>query len=111
MVFRGVLSGFVALPAALYTDLMLSWKRTVSDNHSTVFKPLEKSYRIIQICVEQMLCLDRKQSYSHSYYHRNTGMKVYSPDVNIVYGSDQNRASHLLKVTGASNNNCLHVHE
>ncbi len=48
-------------------------------------------------------------SYSHScYYHRNTGMKVYSSDINIdVYSSDQNRASHLLKVTGASNNVCV----
>ncbi len=44
-------------------------------------------------------------SYSHSYYHRKTGMKVNSSDINTdVYTSDQNRASHLLKVTGASNN-------
>ncbi len=32
-------------------------------------------------------------------------MKVYSLDINIdVYGSDQNRANPLLKVTGALNN-------
>ncbi len=35
-------------------------------------------------------------------------MKVYSLDVNIdVYGSDQNRANHLLKVICASNNVCV----
>ncbi len=35
-------------------------------------------------------------------------MKVYSSDINIdVYGSDQNRANHILKETGASNKVCL----
>ncbi len=30
--------------------------------------------------------------YSHSCYHRNTGIKVNSSDINTdVYGSDQNR--------------------
>ncbi len=40
--------------------------------------------------------------------HRNTGIKVYSSATNIdVYGSDQNRTTHLLKATGASNNVCV----
>ncbi len=44
-------------------------------------------------------------SYSYSYDHKNTGIKVYSSDINIdVYSSNQNRANHLLKVTSVSNN-------
>jgi len=31
--------------------------------------------------------------------HRRTGIKVYSSDMNtVVYGSDQYRANHLIKV-------------
>ncbi len=47
-------------------------------------------------------------SSSHSYYHRNTGMKVYSSYINTdVYGSKQNSTNPLLKVTGALNNVCV----
>ncbi len=73
-------------------------------------KPLEKSYRNIQISVRA--AANRADSYrvwvtasqtvfsttqyyfciSHSYYHRNTGIKFNSSDINTdVYGSDQNR--------------------
>ncbi len=89
-------------------------------------KTLKKSYRNIQICIRaaadpesrQLTCLGKKklhkQSFQLQYYfcltviHRNTGIKVYSSATNIdVYGSDQNRATHLLKATGASNNVCV----
>ncbi len=71
-------------------------------------KPLEKSYRNIQISVRA--AANRADSYrvwvtasqtvfsttqyyfciSHSYYHRNTGIKDNSSDINTdVYGSDR----------------------
>ncbi len=90
-------------------------------------KTLKKSYRNIQICIRaaadpesrQLTCLGKKKLHKQSFQlhsiisrltviHRNTGIKVYSSATNIdVYGSDQNRATHLLKATGASNNVCV----
>ncbi len=87
-------------------------------------KTLKKSYRNIQICIRaaadpesrQLTCLGKKKLHKQSFqlhsiisvFHRNTGIKVYSSATNIdVYGSDQNRATHLLKATGASNNVCV----
>ncbi len=91
-----------------------------------LLKLWKKSYRNIQIYIRaaadpesrQLTCLGKKKLHKQSFQlhsiisvlviHRNTGIKVSSSATNIdVYGSDQNRATHLLKATGASNNVCV----
>ncbi len=87
----------------------------LNDNNLTVstFEKVSLEHLNLRSCWEQTLpCFGKKQLqsfqlhniyflfYSHSYYHRNTGIKVYSLDINIdVYG----RA----KLIGASNNICV----
>ncbi len=57
---------------------------------------------------EHLPCLGTTQYY-FCLKIRNTGLKVYSSDINMeVYGSSQNIANHLLKVIGASSNVCVH---
>ncbi len=91
--------------------LLKLWK-----NHTGTFKSAFRAAADPES--RQLTCLGKKKLTNSLFnytvlfcltvIHRNTGIKVYSSATNIdVYGSDQNRATHLLKATGASNNVCV----